>query len=96
MDMRVVDNRLIVVQCEFGQVHIWDTKKEEHLKQANTGPNSTIRGLRISGDLLKVFLLGNSCVQALSTWTGEVVGEVEFEGNLLNDPLIVDGSRVWH
>ena len=94
-DMRVVDNRLIVVWCTFGQVHIWDSKKEEHPQQAKTGPNTAIKSLRISGDGSKVFLLGKRCVQALSTWTGEVVGEVRFEDNLLNKPFIVDGSRVW-
>jgi len=92
VDMRVVDNRLIIVWHTFGRLHIWDTKQEQHLHQVKIGLNSQIR---ISGDGSKVFLLHESCIQALSTQTGEVVGEVTFEDQLLNKPLIVDGSRVW-
>ena len=56
---------------------------------------SDVKDLRISGDGSKVFLLGKESIQALSIWTGEVVGEVRLEGEPLVDSLIMDGSRVW-
>ena len=94
IDMRVVDNRLIVVWYTFRGVYIWDNKKEQHLHQA-TGFNSLIKGLKISGDGSKVFLLDQWYLQALSTQIEKAVSKVKFRGETLDDPLIVDGSRVW-
>ena len=95
IDMRIVDNRLIVAWCRFGRVHIWDSKKEENPQQVDIGSSSIIKDLRISEDGSKVFLLEPWCIQALSTHTGKAVGEVRSEVILHNDPLIMDGSKVW-
>ena len=51
--------------------------------------------LRILGDKSKVVVLDKNSIQAWSIVTGEVVGEVEFEGEPLYDSLVIDGSRVW-
>ena len=54
-----------------------------------------VMDLRISGDGSKVFILSWEAIQALSIWTGEVVGEVWLVAEPLIDSLIEDGSRVW-
>ena len=76
------------------KIHIWDTEKGEH-QMPDAQFTSDVKDLRISGDGSKVFLLGEESIQALSIWTGEVVGEVRLEGKPLVDSLIMDGSRVW-
>jgi len=108
IDMRLVNNRLISgcygPKVDYGHksythsrvmIDIWDTKEEKHLQRTDAFPGFVAKDLRISGDGAKVFLLGGKCVQALSTWTGEIVGEVRLGDQLFNDHLIVDGSRVW-
>lgn len=54
--------------------------------------------VELSKDGSNIFILNSSStIQALSTWTGEVVGEVEVEndgrGRYLN--LYLDGPRIW-
>jgi len=109
-DILVVENRLIITwytpgiwdwdsdsPCTWGKltIHTWDAKKGEHSHAVDISSNSPIIAVRISGDGSKVFLLNQDCIQALSTQTGEVVGEVKVLGLLGNVPLIVDGSRAW-
>jgi len=95
IDMRLVDNKLIVVWSISGGLHIWDTRKEEHPQQVNIRFSPPISDLKISVDGSKVFFLDMLCVRALSTQTAKVVSRVGVRGELSNDPLIVDGSRVW-
>ena len=92
-DAQLIGGRIICVWLEDGIIHIWDTEKQEHLQIPSI--QSIVNDLRISGDGLKIYLLGKRSIQAQSIWTGEVVGEVELEGEALVDSLIVDGSRVW-
>ena len=74
-------------------IHIWSTERGE--LQTVGIPHDLIRDLRISGDGLKVFLLGDRHIQAWSVYTGEIVGEVSLEGQPCYNSLVVDGSRVW-
>ena len=104
-DMKVVDNRLIIAlvdrNIDFSYsimkktILIWDTKEGKHIKKVDILNNSPAMCPRMSGDGSKVFHLDESSIQALSTLTGKVVASVVFEGEPLNVPLIVDGSRVW-
>jgi hypothetical protein len=62
-------------------------------------------GFRISGDGSKIFCIighgfgseeiGHCSLQAWSIQTGEVVSNVEVGESFLQEPLHVDGSRVW-
>ena len=94
-DMRLVDDRLILVWCTSRRIHIWNSGKGEHLQILDPRSNFLNASLRISGDGSKVFLLDWQWVNALSTWTGKVMGRVKLGGYPSNNPLIVDGSRVW-
>ena len=93
--MWLVDDRLILAWCKPYKIHIWNSGKEEHLQELYSSSNFLNASLRISGDGSKAFLLDHKQVEALSTWTGTVMGRVELEGNPSDNPLIVDGSRVW-
>ena len=93
-DLQLIDGRLIFVWYAFGLICIWTLKGESYQMKSEKTFFFPKR-LRISGDGSKVFLSNNQYIQALSTWTGEVVGGVGFESKPSNDPLIVDGSRVW-
>ena len=93
-DIRLIDGRLIFVWCTHKKIHIWSPKKENCQTMDAISDFSTTR-LRISGDGSKVFLLDYNYIRALSISTGEVMGEVMLEGKPSNDPLVVDGSRVW-
>ena len=102
-DMCMVDNRLTITWCERRVtphnvervIYIWDTRNGRRPQEVEIGPDFLFESLRISGDGSKVFFLGEGCVQAFSTQTGEVVGEVRYGDQLSNNSLIVDGSRVW-
>ena len=95
-DAQLIEGRMTCVW--FGdkdkKIHIWDTEKGEH-QMPDAQPIHGLWDLRISGDGSKIFLLGKKSIQALSIWTGEVMGEVRLEGEPLVDSLIMDGSRVW-
>ena len=93
-DAQLIEGRLILVWYAEKKIHIWDTEKEELIQTMNTPESS---GLRISGDGSKVFCLAYKSIQSWSMWTGEVVGEVELEGddNQYLDPLHADDSRIW-
>ena len=94
-DIQLIDGRLLIVWCTRKMIHIWDTKKEKHPKTVDARSDFSTTSLRISGDGSTVFLLDSDHIQALSTQTGEVVGKVRLEGELSDNPLIVDGLRVW-
>jgi len=73
---------------------MWDTKKGE-LWGIGHGSQLIPENLKISGDRSKIFHLNNDSIQAYSIQTGELVGRVKVEEGLVQDTLIVDGSRVW-
>ena len=94
-DAQLIEGRMTCVWLsEDGKIHIWDTEKGEH-QIPNVRSTSGIMDFRISGDGSKVFILGKESIQALSIWTGEVVGEARLEVEPLVDSLIVDDLRVW-
>ena len=91
-DVWLLNGTLIFNWCIDRKMYIWDTKEAERLHIVDI---HQVWVSRPSGDGSKVFLLGNNSIQARSTWTGEIVGEVIFEGEPLTNSLVVDGSRVW-
>ena len=102
--VQLIDDRLILVWHIGGyHLHIWDSKKGGPPQVVNVQWKSFIMPPKISGDGSKAFLLIDGSIRAFSVHTGEVVGEVGLEGDLVSeggkwlcrDPLIVDGSRVW-
>ena len=93
-DAQLIEGRLVFVWHQDQTIHIWDAEKGELLQKFNT-PESRSKGIRISGDGSKVFLLIGRLIQAYSIWTGEAVGEVELEDGGYLDPHCVDGSRIW-
>ena len=94
-DTLSIDGKLVFTWCTRRKVHIWNTGREECLQTVDAISDYSTTNLKISGDGSKVFLQDHKYVQALSTWTGEVMGKVKLEGELSDDPFIVDGSRVW-
>ena len=95
-DAQLVNDKLIFTHYSDldAQISIWDAEKGKLLQTLNHRCYRC-KGLRISGDGSKVFLLNEKSIQAWSIWTGEVGGEVMFEGEPLYNSLIVDGSMVW-
>jgi len=94
-DAQLIEGRLILVWFveEEGEIHIWDTEKDELLQTVYT---SQVDSLRISGDGSKIFGWTGRSIRSWSMQTGEAVGEVEFMGVGWDlDPLCADGSRVW-
>ena len=96
-DAQIIGGRLTFVWLEDRdeKIHVWDLEKGESLQILDMQLIHWPKDFRISGDGSKVFLLYEESIQALSIWTGQVVGEVAFEGKPLDDSLITDGSRVW-
>ena len=94
-DAQLIDGKLIFSWCTHKKTYIWNTGRKKRLQSMDVRSNFATTTLRISGDGSKVFLQDYEHIQALSTWTGEVIGEVKLKSMLLNDPLIVDGSKVW-
>ena len=96
-DAQLIGGRLIFVWLENQnrKVYIWDLEKGESLQILDIQFTYWPKDFRISADGSKVFLLYRECIQALSIWTGQVVGEVVLEDTPLNDSLIVDNSSVW-
>ena len=96
-DAWLIEDRLTFVWLEHkdGKIHVWDVEEGESLQILDIQSTHWPKDFRISTDGSKVFLLYKECIQALSIWTSQVVGEVALEGKPLYDSLIVDGSRVW-
>ena len=94
-DVRLIDNRLILVWYADRKIHIWDVEKEKLLQEIQTDwPD--IHDIRISGDGSKVFCLREFFTRAWSIWTGELVGEASNGPYMNKMSLIVDkGSGVW-
>ena len=95
-DARLIDSRLIVVWSDINELYIWGADKDDPPKILAT-VSTYPRGLRISGDGSKVFCLFETSIQALSTHTGEPMGEVklELEQGFYLDPLQMDDSKIW-
>ena len=95
-DTRLIDDRLIVVWCKQHQLYIWDTSNDDPPKIVAT-LSFNLKNLRISGDGSKVFCLSRTSIQAWSTHTGELSGEVKLElkQEFYLDPLQMDGSKIW-
>ena len=93
-DVRLINNGLVFVWQVSDKIYIWDVEKGK-LLQAEDAPQDRIEDIRISGDGSKVFCLCWSFIQALSIWTGQVVGGVKLEVSMSKRSLSVDGPKVW-
>ena len=93
-DARVIDGKLILIWSKDGDMtHIWDVEKGELLQTLDT---PTLRGLRISGDGLKIFCLDVGILQAWDMWTWKPMGKVKLEGNsCFLDSFCPGGSKIW-
>ena len=76
-NVQLIDGRLTSVWLEDKKIHIWETKKGELPQVLDVQAPNGCLDLRISGDKSKVFVLGESSIQAYSIVTGEIVGEVQ-------------------
>ena len=93
IDAQMIKGSLVLVWCANKKTYIWDAEKDE-IKMVATS-EVYVKGFRISGDGSKVFILYDSCIQAWSIQTGELVGEVEMRGSPHLDYLYMGGSRIW-
>ena len=93
-DVKLVADKLIIVWCETGKIHVLDVT-DGRLLQAVDAPGCQIKDLGISEDGSKAFCLTGQSVQAWSILTGEAVGEVKLEDWLQPESLTVDSSSVW-
>ena len=92
-DAQMINDKLIFIWYADGMINIWDVEKGELLLKADK--LSRPKGLKISGDGSRLFLLDAWSIQAWSVQTGEIVGKVELTdstGHYVS--LAVDGSRV--
>jgi len=99
IDTQLADGRLISVWCidHIGKICIWDTENNKLLRTVDI-PGDGVKDFRMSGDGSKIFFMDKHSIQALSIWTGEVVGKVMHRLNLSNNPLsllTIDGLKVW-
>jgi len=95
IDTQLANGRLISVWCNNEKIFIWDIENDELLRTVYI-PGDGVKDFRMSGDGSKVFFLDKDSIQALSIWTGEVVGKVMHGLNLSNDCLLtIDGLKVW-
>ena len=93
-DVQLIDGRLITVWYADEKIHVWDIEKEELLQMLDP-PSGNLRGLKISGDGSKIFILTRSAmIRARSIWTGEGMVEAELYYNW-GEFSIIDGSKVW-
>ena len=94
-DIRLVDNRLILVWYMTNVFSIWAVEKEELLKTVAIAEEEVL-GLRISENGSTVFYKLVSFLGAIDIQTGNLVGQVEFEGERFVNPFLsIDGSTVW-
>ena len=93
-DVRLINERLILVYCAGSKIYIWDAGDEKLLLEVDE-VYSNVEDLRISGDGLKIFHLWSPSIWAWSIQTGEAMGEVEITYSMKSGSLIIDGSKVW-
>ena len=93
-DGQFINGRLIFAWNVGKQIQIHGAREDElilELRESDSG----VESLRIVGDGCKIFSLGQYHIQAWSTLTGEVLGEVEIEDRDGIGSLVIDGSKVW-
>ena len=93
-DIRLINERLILVYYKDKKIHVWDTGNEKLLlevSEAYQEPNN----IKISGDGSKIFLLCDPFIWAWSTQMGTAIGRVEVGYLGVWGFLTVDGSKVW-
>jgi len=99
-DVRLIDNRLVLVWSTDRGIYIWDVEKGKLLQTVQTVQTVdawyAVFDLKISGDGSKVFYMDNQSIQAWHIWTGEVVGKVKLSSHYYTGTfLTVDSSKVW-
>jgi len=94
-NVQLVNGRLVFVWYMSKKFYLWDVEKGELLQTVDAPLSGYIWDIRISGDGSNIFCLYHQFIQAWSTQTGKVVGEVELELCQSERTLIVNGSRVW-
>ena len=94
-------NRTDVQLTNNGSIIVWSGGTDICVQDLETGElrvdmtvDGKIQEVKLSGDGSIVFCLCEESIQALSTWTGEVVGKVGL-GWALQRSITVHGSRVW-
>ena len=92
-DVRLINERLILVYCADSKIYIWDAGDEKLLLEVKVYNN--VEDLRISGDGLKIFHLWAPNIWAWSIQTGEAMGKVKITFSADMGSLIVNGSKVW-
>ena len=94
-DVKLIDDRLVLVWYAAEKVHIWDVEKGE-LLQIVDAPWDSTRDLRISGDGSRVLCMEHYAIHAWYLWTGKVMGKVGLPNGLFVDAfLTTDSSKVW-
>ena len=94
-DVRLVNDRFILVWYADEKIHIWDVGKEKLLQEIHSNWHS-VHDIRISGDGTKVFCLSEQSIKAWSISTGELVNIARLGFSMVKMSLIVDNSsRVW-
>ena len=97
-DVRLIDDRLILVWYMEDRIHVWDVEKQEYIIETPlevTKYPYGIHDIKISGDGSAVFYLYNQLVESRSIWTGENIGMVTTMESDSMRYLMVEGSRVW-
>jgi WD40 repeat protein len=104
-DVRLIDGGLVAVWNNDEQ-DFWNQEKVEARKlyilhiEGGKLPQvvdlfGRVKDFKISGDGSQVFCLSGQLIQAWSIQTGESLGQVQLDGLLSPESLVVDGSRVW-
>jgi len=91
--IQLIDSKLIFVWYINNKINVWDAKKGK-LLQTMDMPRDSVKDLRVLGGGSKIFCLCEKSIQVWDIWTGEVVGEVEFEHGTV-EILQIDGLKVW-
>jgi WD40 repeat protein len=94
-DVRLVNQRLILVWCTDKKLYIQDIEEGKLLKIGYASRHGLL-AIQISGDGSKVFCLDQDYIQAWFVQTGEVVGSVYHRCPVPQGALLTtSGSRVW-
>jgi len=91
-DAQMINGRLIFIWHKWNKIYILDVNKNELLQTLDA---LSCRGLRISGDGSKIFLLDGKFIQAWAMWTwGCVQVGLQLGGAPYLDSLYTESSRV--
>ena len=85
---------MILVWHTAKSIYIWTVEKEE-LLQTVAIVKENVHELRISEDGSTVFYKNIFFLGTIDVQTGHVVGQVEFDEEIVTSFLGVDGSMVW-